>query len=270
MYDVVYDVACGHVSPAGPLAHRRPRSDFRSVSDTSNDTSSTHRVARIPWRAILVQGLLIVVSVYVAIVLEGISQDRRDANAARIALVQMLGEMRQDRADLQEIRAEQRERDRQYVRLDGWLADPASIPADSFTATLDLVASSNRTLYPRSSAWTTMVAAGQLRDLGNPELVTRLGNFYESLNDRVIDNGDDYDESLNDLYRNSFVRVWDFTAERPLTTDVSEIVTLRNQLRWLHRGWNLWYLDLLEDYEGQLDALIADIEAYRRSHGGGD
>lgn len=234
-----------------------------------SDASSTRPFTRLPWRNILVQGLLIVVSVYLAIVLEGISADRRDARDAREALGQMLGEMRQDRADLQEIRAEQQERDRQYTDVDRWLSAPASIPADSFTVALDAITGSNRTLYPRRSAWTTMVAAGQLRDLDDPELVTRLGNFYASVNDRVIDNGNAYDASLDDVGRNSMIHVWDLSAGRLLTSEAVEIAVFRNQLHYLHYAWNRWYLDLLGEYEGQLDALIGELETYLDAHGGG-
>ncbi|MGD8495427.1 MAG: DUF6090 family protein [Gemmatimonadales bacterium] len=233
------------------------------------ESSSTRYFTRMPWRDILVQGLLIVVSVYLAIVLEGISADRRDAREARQALVQMLGEMRQDRADLQEIRAEQRERDGQYADLDRWLSAPASMPADSFAAALSAILGSNRTLYPRRSAWTTMVAAGQLRDLDDPELVTRLGNFYESVNDRVIDNGNDYDASVDDVGRNSAIHYWDPSAGRLLTSEAAETAVFRNQLRYLHESWNVWYLDLLGAYERQLDALIGEIETYLQAHGGG-
>jgi len=235
-----------------------------------NDSSRSLPLYRLPWKQLLAQGLLIVVSVYVAIVLEGISQDRRDAHDARIALAQMLGEMRQDRADLAEIRAEQLERDRQYDALDRWLANPPTIPPDSFTAVISEMGSSNRTLYPRRSAWTTMVAAGQLRDLGNPQLVTRLGNFYESVNVRVIDNGNDYDDSLNDIFRNSTVRIWDPASGRLMTTGTREITALRNQLRWLHLGWNRFYLDLLDGYEVQLETLVGEIETYLGEHGGQD
>lgn len=233
-----------------------------------SDASSIRPVPRLPWRNILVQGLLIVVSVYVAIVLEGLSADRRDAREAREALAQMLGEMRQDRADLQEIRAEQRERDGQYADLDRWLSVPASIPADSFTAALNAITGSNRTLYPRRSAWTTMVAAGQLRDLDDPDLVTRLGNFYESVNNRVIDNGDAYDESVDDVGRNSAVHYWDPSAGRLLTSEAAEIAVFRNQLHYLHYSWNVWYLDLLGAYEKLLDELIGELETYLRAHGG--
>lgn len=234
-----------------------------------SESSSARYFSRLPWRDILVQGLLIVVSVYLAIVLEGISADRRDAREARQALAQMLGEMRQDRADLQEIRAEQLERDGQYADLDRWLSVPASIPADSFTAALSAITGSNRTLYPRRSAWTTMVAAGQLRELDDRELVTRLGNFYESVNNRVIDNGNAYDESVDDVGRNSAVHFWDPATGRLLTTEPTQIAVFRNQLRYLHESWNVWYLDLLGDYEGLLDALIGELEEYLGAHGGG-
>lgn len=130
-----------------------------------------------PWARILGEGALIIVSVYLAIFLEGASQDRKSKSAAHLALVQMLAEMKEDAADVVEIRAEQLERSGQYVLLDKWLASPESMPTDSVAETLDLVFFSNRTLYPRRSAWTTMLAAGQLAELDSPGLVLRLGDF---------------------------------------------------------------------------------------------
>jgi len=63
----------------------------------------------LPWARVLAEGALIIVSVYLAIVLEGMSQDREAKQAAHIALAQMLDEMRADRSDVAEIRAEQLE-----------------------------------------------------------------------------------------------------------------------------------------------------------------
>jgi hypothetical protein len=37
---------------------------------------------------------------------------------------------------------------------------------------------------------------------------------------------------------------------------------LREQLRYLRLSWNEYYVDLLEDYGGELEALIRDLEAY--------
>ena len=187
--------------------------------------------------------------------------------SAHLALVQMLAEMQEDAADIAEIRQEQLERSRQYVLLDQWLASPESMPLDSVAETLDLVFFSNRTLYPRRSAWTTMLAAGQLAELDSPDLVSRLGDFYESLNARVIDNGDDYDESLNDIGRNSVPDYWDGTSGRLLTTDIHQLTRFRNQLRYMHISWNLWYLDLLDTFQQTLDSLIIEIERYLESRG---
>jgi hypothetical protein len=137
---------------------------------------------KLPWSRIFGEGTLIIVSVYFAILLEGMSQDREARTSAHLALNQMLGEMREDSADLERIREEQLARSKQYENLDQWLAKPDSVPLDSMAETLDLVFFSNRTLYPRRSAWTTMLAAGQLAELDEPGLVLRLGDFYESLN----------------------------------------------------------------------------------------
>lgn len=230
-------------------------------------TDRTLNFRNLPWARFLAEAALIVGSVYFAIVLESASQDREARSSAHLALVQMLAELREDSADLNEIREEQLERSKQYVVLDRWLSSPESIPLDSVSETLDLVFFSNRTLYPRRSAWTTMLSAGQLAELESPGLVSRLGDFYESLYARVVDNGDDYDQSLNDLARNSVPKYWDGTSGRLLTTDDYSISIFRNQLRYLHVSWNIWYLDLLDNYGQALDSLILEIESYLEKQG---
>lgn len=217
---------------------------------------------KLPWTKILGEGTLIIVSVYLAIFLEGVSQDHEARTSAHLALVQMLGEMRKDSSDLEAIREEQLARSRQYEDLDQWLASPETMPLESVAETLDLVFFSNRTLYPRRSAWTTMLAAGQLAELDSPGLVLRLGDFYESLNARAVDNGNDYDENLNDIARNSAPDYWDGVNGRLRTTDVHDLTRFRNQLRYLHISWNVWYLDLLDEYQQTLDSLILEIETY--------
>jgi hypothetical protein len=226
------------------------------------------KLPTLPWSKLLAEGALIIVSVYLAIVLEGMSQDRVAEKAAYTALAQMLDEMREDRSDVGEIRAEQIERDGQYRALIQWLASPESMPLDSVGGAMDAIFMSNRTLYPRLSAWTTMVAAGQLADLNDPALVTQLGNFYESVTVRIIDNGQDYDENLNEIERNSVTEIWDAVNGRLLTTDVHQLTVFRNQLRYMHLGWNAWYLDRMEYYERTLDSLIIEIESYLKEHVG--
>jgi hypothetical protein len=174
----------------------------------------------------------------------------------------MLDEMREDRYDVDKIRAQQFERDQQYKDLLQWLASPETMPPDLVGSALDEIFFFNFTLYPRRSAWTTMIAAGQLAEIDDPALVTRLGNFYENLVVRVIDNGATYDINLNDIARNSAAEVWDGVNNRLLATDDRELATFRNQLRFMHVAWNLWYLDLLDEYGQTMDSLILEIEAY--------
>lgn len=159
-------------------------------------------LSKTPLAKLLGEGVLIIVAVYLAIVLEGISQDRSAKLAAHTALAQMLGEIR---ADVDEIRILQSSHDRQYLAIDEWLATPGSIPLDLMAEAFEAIFVDNRTLYPRRSAWTTMIAAGQLSELDAPRLVRGLGDFYESATARIIDNGNgnDFDEVLNDLGRNS-------------------------------------------------------------------
>jgi hypothetical protein len=78
-------------------------------------------------------------------------------------------EMIKDRNDVDEIRAEQLVRDQQYLAVEQWLERPESIPLDSMKEAIDAIFLVNRTLYPRRSARTTMVAAGQLRELDAPD-----------------------------------------------------------------------------------------------------
>lgn len=118
---------------------------------------------KLPWTKIIGEGVLIIVAVYLAIFLEGVSQDRIEKLSAHTALAQMLKEMQEDRADVDEIRAEQFVRDQQYLLIEQWLKEQDSVPLDAVKEAIDAIFLSNRTLYPRRSAWTTMVAAGQLK-----------------------------------------------------------------------------------------------------------
>ena len=128
----------------------------------------TTKLPKLPWARIVGEGTLIIVSVYLAIVLEGMSQEWAAQQAAYAAL-----DPGHPGAHpfLQEVQAEQLERNEQYAALIKWLATPDSAPMDLVAAAMDSIISSNRTLYPRRSAWTTMVAHGQLRELVAPPLV---------------------------------------------------------------------------------------------------
>jgi len=222
---------------------------------------------QVSWHRFMGEAVLIISSVFVAIALESAWQDRQEFLEAQGALGQMLQELQHDRADLAEILDEQRNLDTTYRKVIGWLADPDSLPEQEFGEAVNLISYSNRTMYPRRAAWTTMVASGQLRLLNDAELVTKLGDLYENLYQRLMVVGNAYDRDLFTTMRESVPRVWDYNEHRLLTLDAPEIARLRGELRFMHYTWNQWYLEfLIEEYGTMLDELIVKVDAHLSSH----
>jgi len=213
---------------------------------------------RWPWQRILGEAALIFASVYLAIVLEGISSDRARATEARSAIVQLRSELGADQNDLAEILEVQVDQAGLYTRLGEWLASPDNMPGADVDRALERLAESNRTMFPRQGAWTSIVSTGLLAWVGNAELVTRIGNFYENINERLEYNGRDYDYNLNEVMRTTASAAWDRRTHQPR----GDLTQLRNELRYIEVGWNAFYLDLLRDYERELNGLVEDIDAY--------
>jgi len=221
-----------------------------------------HKPGWLPWKRLLSEGALIVVSVFVAVALQSAWDDHTRAVEARIALGRILVELRQDRSDLSEVIAEQDRLDGLYDDLERWLADPAAAPLDSLHRGLDSLAYSNRTMYPRRSGWSTMVAGDQLGFLHAPDLVTRLGNLYENVNVRLSENGSGYDLHLYNFVHEQMPRVWDHRNRRFMTSDPMEIGVFRNGLSIVHHAWNEWCRAYMREYQETVDSLIADVEMY--------
>jgi hypothetical protein len=205
--------------------------------------------------------------VYLAVYLEGASQRRADRTAAHAALLQLLGELREDVRDFDRIIAKQDSLDTDYSNLARWLASSRTPPADSVAGALYRVSTENSTLFPRRASWTTMIAGNQLGDLGAPELVLRLGQLYETIYDRT-----DYDSALFDQALTaatlSWAAVrWHSLDSAPLSHDEADLEHLASSLAFLHRGWNIWYRDLLVEYRGDLISTISVVEEYFASHG---
>lgn len=222
---------------------------------------------KISWGRMAAEAVVIVASVYLAIGLEGRAQDRERREEAIAALAQLREELRADQADIGEIRAAQEELTRHYLALLRWTATPFSMPGDSVQASFDGLSTDNRTMFPRSSSWTTMVASSQLTELDNPALVTRLGNLYENINDRLIYNGEYYDTDLSRFAFEAVVLIWDSATQRLLTRDPVEIAQFRNRLRYMYVAWNQYYLNLLNEYEAEVDGLIDAVSEHLDAQG---
>ena len=211
------------------------------------------------------EAVLIVASVFIAISLESMWQDRSDAEDANIALTQLLRELRADQAFLDQVEVEQKRIGKMNADLLTWFADPESVPVDSVHSTLEEY-SMGITMWPRRAAWTTMVAAGQLNLLGDRSLAISLGNYYEHTLRRLEYNGEQYDADFGALIFGSIPRIWDFQHGGLLTSDSERIAEFRNQVRRID-VWTQWYLSSIEINRIVLSALIQEVELYLQSQG---
>ncbi len=221
----------------------------------------------VPWLRWLAEFVLIVGSVYLAVYLEGASQRRADRGAARVALSQLLGELREDVLDFDRIIAKQDSLHTDYTNLQRWLADSSMYPADSVAEALYQVSTENLTLFPRRASWTTMVAGNQLADLEAPELILRLGQLYETFYNRIDYNSRFYDENLSSALQSSSAIRWQSLRTRPLSDEDDEIEHLAASLEWIHLTWNVFYLDLLIEYRGDAIEVTSLVEEYLEAHG---
>lgn len=222
---------------------------------------SDQRSAR-PWGRWIGEGAVIVVSVFVAIYLEGLADDAERVDVAHSVLVQVAAELESDRNAMPEIRRQQGELVGVYEDLRRWLATPRSIPNDSVHAALDYVAFNNRTLYPSSGAWRTLTSTGHLSWIEDRELAARLADFYENRTVQLEFNGRDYDFNVNEVIRVTASRAWDYQKREAHTGGSADLVELSGQLRYLGTSWNPYYIDLLDQYADEIDGLLEDIDGY--------
>lgn len=220
----------------------------------------------IPWMRWLGEAVIIVVSVFIAVFLEGVAADSSSSADAHTTLRQLAAELRADREDLARIRGVQVEHAGAYDDLLRWFTAPESLPGDSVQAALDQVGFLNLTMYPRKGAWGALTSGGQLVWVHDQGLVTRLANFYESTHARLEYAGRDYDFNVNEIARVTISGAWDWRQQRPRGNRETDLVELWGQVRYLRLSWNQYYIDLLDDYGGEMETLLNDLEAYLSAH----
>jgi hypothetical protein len=217
---------------------------------------------------LLGEGVLIVVSVYTAIVLEGLSSDRD----RRVSAIESLRIVRAELlADQQQARTYARQKEERAVifsQLSAWLRSDGPFPADSFGVALEGILTENFTAFPRRAAWTTMVSQGQLEFVEDTELVGRLADLFERWADRVVYNGDGYDEALWTVTRTTLPSIWDRRANRLLRSDRQARLELDGQLVHLEI-WNESYGALLDRWAEQIEQTLVDVDRYLELRGGG-
>ena len=186
------------------------------------------------WQRIVGEAALIIASVFVAIVLEGMWQERVQAAEARAALGQLLEELREDRVEADRVIARQVEMDGEFDELRTWLAAPSTLPANEFNKNMDSIALDNSGLYGRQSAWSNMVASGHLPLLNDSVLIGQLADLYERRMTRLHANNENYDAINIALMQEAGAAIWDGDNRRLLTDDPLAISTFRGELRYTH------------------------------------
>lgn len=214
------------------------------------------------------EGVLIVVSVYTAIVLEGMSSDRERRASARESLRQVRAELLSDQQQARDYAGQKGERALLFSQLAKWLNSNGPIPTDSFGVALEGVLTGNVTAFPRRASWTTMVSQGQLEFVGDAELVGRLADLYARWADRVVYNGDAYDEALWTVTRTTVPSIWDRRASRFLRSDREARRELDGQLVHLEI-WNESYGMLLERWAKEIERTLVSLDRHLELHGGG-
>lgn len=208
------------------------------------------------------EAVLIVVSVFVAILLESMWQDRAEEMDARESLAQVRRSLAEDKAFLDQVEEEQKNADEFIRQLIQWAGDPGSL-SDEQVHDIFVNYQMPISIWPRRAAWDSMVSAGQLRLLGAPDLATRIGDYYEYHLRRVEYNGRQYDDLFIAIFEGDIPKLWNFGEGRILSSDPTDRVHLRNRLVQL-RAWTTYYLDYVETNRQLLVELTADIDEFLR------
>lgn len=225
------------------------------MSESQAARETRHWVVRFGGEAVL-----IVASVFVAILLESMWQDRSEVRDARESLAQVRLSLAEDVQFFDRVEQEQQQAAEKTRRLLEWFEDPEALPNDAVHEVF-LDYNMPISIWPRRAAWNTMVNSGQFRLLEAPELVTRIGNYYEHHLRRMEYNGQQYDAAFTVVSRGELTELWDFDARVLLTRDASRLTQFRNRLRRID-DWTTYYLGRVERNRARAESLIEEIDAY--------
>ncbi len=206
------------------------------------------------------EAILIVASVFVAILLESMWQDRAEETEAREALAQVRLSLLEDKHFFDRVEEEQRNAAEKTRLLIEWFSDPDALPNEQVN---DVLSSYNMpiSIWPRRAAWNTMVSAGQLRLLDAPDLTRSIGDYYEHHLRRMEYNGRQYDNSFTAVAEGEVQRIWDFEKQQLLTTDPVRLTEFHNRLKRLN-DWTNYYLDAVDKNRDLVEDLAEEIDQF--------
>lgn len=206
------------------------------------------------------EAVLIVVSVFVAILLESMWQERAATIEAKESLAQVRQSLEEDLAFLAKVEQEQLQAKAMIEQLVQWTNDTESLSNEQ-VSDIFLNYTIPVSVWPRRAAWDSMVAAGQLRLLNAPELTTMIGNYYEYHLTRVEYNSKQYDDIFVAVFEEDLSKLWDYGGARLLSTNPDDLAYFRNRLIQV-TGWNTYYLDAVKTNRRVLNELMEEIDEF--------
>ena len=163
--------------------------------------------------AVLFDFFIVLAGVYVAIFFDQLVEDRERAEQAQVSLYAVMDELDRDEQDIRGVLEVQAERLEAYAEIERALEHPE---ADAIVLN-DLLRnriSPNRTFFPRRSAYSVMLASGQFMHIRDERLRLQLTDLYERDYERLVYNGEVFDEVHQVELQRAIVAHWDYKRHR--------------------------------------------------------
>jgi hypothetical protein len=216
-------------------------------------------------KKVLIESIIIILSVFLGIFLEDKWQQRKRETDAKMLLIQLRNELKQDLIDIDRIINLQEQNGKHYQFLLQSLELMDTKVFFAIDSSLQKIID-NSTLYPRSASWEILISSGLLAEIEDKELSIELMSLYENSNKRILDNADGYDKTLNEMLRVHIPEFWDFVNKRPLSREYKTTSKFRTQIEHIYRDWNKYYIELLRKQKSNGDLLIQQIDNYVEQH----
>jgi hypothetical protein len=203
---------------------------------------------------------VVLVGVFLAIRLQAWADDTAEYRAAFTTLESLRSELEGDRRELGAVQEYQTAMGVNYRRLAGLLRDDPSAHMDEIDHLIREDLRPNRTWFPQSAAYETLVSTGQIVALGSIDLQVELARLYERSYSRLVYNGELYDQAYLEEYNRAVTEHWDYATGRLFSSRPSDNLDLANVALRL-AIWTDAYLDVLSEYAPQMDSTLAMVDA---------
>lgn len=203
--------------------------------------------------------LVVLVGVFLAIRLEGWAGDAAERRAALATLEALRTEIEADRRELDAIYDYQEVFAANMRRLASVLRDGPAEDSEEVQTLITRDLTPNRTWFPQSAAYTTLVTTGQIGAFANSDLQVQLARLHQRSYGRLVYNGELYDKAYLEEFKRSVTRHWDYGSERLFgaspegNRDLSN-VAMRTAI------WADSYQSVLREAMPEVDAVLVLIE----------